>query len=314
MTYSYTTLAGFNSYTDIDLINQIQQSFMMFFDWGFLNKGAFTNINLSQTDIRSNDQSKLRGVSDPSYTNGQVWETFRHNLVWESGLATATQPINISGVYVDGSFKTPTTSGYEHYVDYDRGRVIFDAAISTSAVVKMEHSYKSVLFDKMTVNPETQELQLNSYNFTNYTSSNSGDWSTLLRRQMPIVGIEAVPSVSYTPVSLGTGAHWVHTDILLHVIDNSDVSVNKLLSFISLQKEKTIYMLDINLMYSSGVFPLDYRGAKTSDPKTYENLVNGGYRDSQLYFTDAVAQGGRTLGGYIYHGTVRFTTETIAAR
>lgn len=312
MTESFTSLKGFNSFNDVDLLNQVQQSVISFFDWGFLNKGAFTNVLVNQTDINSNNQSILRKVKDSSYSNGQVWETFHHNIVWESGLQSSSQPIRISGVYVDGTFRTPTSVGYEHYVDYPNGRVIFNAAQSASTV-KMEYSYKNILFDRFSTYPEISNLQFNAFSFSNYTGFSSGDYFTLLRKQMPLVAVEVTPRLTSYPVSLGTGAQWIDTDILMHIFDTNDIMVKKLMSFISLQKEKTIYMLNMNLINSSGVYPISYNGGLINSPKTYDQLINGGYRDSQLYFTDAISTLNSNVGGDIHYGTVRFTTETISA-
>jgi len=313
MTTPYTSLKGFNSFNDVDISSESLQSVIMFFDWGFINKGAFSNVLLGHTDINSNNHATLRMVSDPNYSDGQVWETFRHNLVWESGLATNTQPISISGVYVNGSFKTPTTSSYQHYVDYNKGRVIFDSAIPTTSNVKMEYSYKTVTFDKLSMFPEPPELQTNPYTFQpGYDSAQSGEWSTLLRRQTPLVQIELSENTKYKPVSLGTGASYVYTDMLFHIFDYDDSTVSKLLSLISLQKEKTIYRIDMDLMVASGAFPLDYRGAKSSNPKTYADLINGNYRHAQLRFDDVVVIGAKNITRELYHGVVKFTTETIA--
>ena len=146
MANSYTTLKGFSSMADVDYQNIIQQNLINFFDWGFLDKGAFTNVRLSVADIRGSDRSKLYLVKDPNYTDGTVWSTFRENLVWESGLSCATQPIAISGVYINGAFKTPTTSGYQHYVDYVNGRVIFTNPLPLNSIVKMEYSFKNIKY------------------------------------------------------------------------------------------------------------------------------------------------------------------------
>lgn len=311
MTDPYTSLKGVRSFDNIDVTNQVQQSMIMFFDFGFLGIGGFNNVVLGVTDINSHDRSKLRLVDDPNYPSGQVWETFAHNLVWESGLNTAVQPTQISGVYINGSFKTTTTSGYEHYVDYPRGRVVFNSPQTPVSGIQMEYAYKIVNFDRITKFPYTQNMQFNRDLFgPTYNSASSGDWSSLVRSQVPLVAVEASATTRYTPLSLGTGAHNVFTDILMHVFDSDDSNVNKLLSFISVQKEKTIWMLDIDLMAQSGAFPLDYNGAKTSSPKTYADLVNGGYRSKKLYLDDAVSSGAEWIDA-VYHGVVTFTTETI---
>lgn len=309
---SYTELKGFESFNSVDITNKIQQTMIMFFDWGFLNKGAFTNISLNHTDINGNNHSTLRRVNEPNYANGRVWETFHQNLVWESGLATNAQPIAISGVYVNGVFKAPNAAGFEHYVDYNRGRVIFNSAIAVNSTVKMEYSYKTILFDKLSALPDMSHIQTEPYNFNGFNSVSSGVWSNLLRKQTTLVAVEASPNVYYKPHSLGTGANYVYTDVLMHIFDTSDVTTSKLASFISLQKDKTIYSLDIDLMVASGAFPLDYRGAKSNNPKTYADLVNGNYRHTKVYILDSNATGSNLIENKVYHSVVKFTTETVA--
>ncbi len=317
MSESYTTLKGFNSISDTDVQSAILQNIVSFFDWGFIDKGAFSNVRLNTADIRAKNKSRLKVVTDPNYTDGQVWSTFRENLVWESGVSCSTQPIQISGVYVNGSFKTPTTSGYQHYIDYVNGRVVFSSAISKSSVVNMEYSYKDIYFTTDEVLPLMQELQQNSYKITSEFTSNSGDWNTLERAkvQLPIVTIEISPRTKFRPLEMGNSAHWIETDILLHVLAEDSEIARKISNFISYQIDKTIWMFDINLVASSGAFPIDYRGAKTSNPLTYPNLVkhnnDGGYRYNKLTFTDATVQG-PVLVGTIYHSVVRFSTEVVS--
>lgn len=312
MTEDFTHLKGFDRYTDIDITNKVHQSVIMFFDWGFLDKGAFTNVRLNRSDINSNNHSRLRLVNDPNYTNGQVWETFRNSLVWESGVSCDTKPISISGVYIDGTLRTPSDPVYGHYVDYERGRVVFSGAIPTTKSVYMEYSYKSICFGRESSYPAIRELQVNPNNQEYFFSSASGDWSTLLRRQCPLVVIEADNNINYEPYSLGTGAQDVNTTILMHIYDFNDTTVNKLASLISLQKEKTIYSIDFDLVAASGEYPLDYRGAKSSSPKTYVDFVNGNYRHAKIYFEDGIVTGNQPLANNIYHGTVKFVTQTIA--
>jgi len=317
MSESYTTLKGFNSISDTDVQSAILQNVISFFDWGFIDKGAFSNVRLNTADIRAKNKSKLKLVTDPNYTNGQVWSTFRENLVWESGVSCTTQPVQISGVYVNGAFKTPTTSGYQHYVDYTHGRVIFSSAISTSSVVNMEYSYKDIYFTTDDIIPLVKSLQENSHVITSDFTANSGDWNILERTktQMPLVSIEISPRTRFKPLELGNSAYWMETDILMHVLAEDSEAARKLSNFISYQIDKTIWMFDINLIASSGAFPIDYRGAKTSHPLTYPSLVkhnnDGGYRYNKLTFTDATLQG-PTAVGTIFHSIVKFNTEVVS--
>lgn len=101
----HTKLSSVTNVQDSTISNILLDNFINFYDWGFVDRGSFYNINIPQSGIYGGDRHKLRRSDDPRYTDGQVWEAYRQNWVWESGIdGTDQQPINISGVYVDGTF------------------------------------------------------------------------------------------------------------------------------------------------------------------------------------------------------------------
>ena len=71
---------------DAKLSNILIDNFITFYDWGFLDAGQFYNISVPQSGIYGGDRHKLRLVDSPNYTAGQVWEGYRQNWVWESGI------------------------------------------------------------------------------------------------------------------------------------------------------------------------------------------------------------------------------------
>lgn len=318
MSDSFTSLKGFSRISDVDIQSTVQQNIIDFFDWGFLTKGGFTNVRLGVTDINNGDKSALKPVSDPSYSDGQVYACFRQNLVWESGLPTSFQPIQISGVYVNGTFRRPTDVGYEHYVDYDGGRVVFNSARPKNTIVKMEYAYKTIRVSNVQVVPLIKELQSypNDITSDNYNTQ-SGDWYALSREklQMPVITIETSPRVTFEPYEIGGSNQWMEMDVILHVLTQDQSDAMKYGMFCAAQKDLTIWMYDLNLMAASGAMPLDYRGAKIANPKTYPQLVdlssNGGYRFNKVYFKDASVVGPNHVGT-IYHSAVRFTMQTVA--
>ena len=137
---------------DSTLTPMISDNIIEFFDWAFLDKGGFFNISIPSSGHYGGDKHNLRLVDDPRYTSGQVWEGFRSNWVWQSGLSGDTQPLvtqnwespGVSGVFVNGGFYASGDATYGHYIDYPRGRIIFDSAISTTSAVTAEFSYKWV--------------------------------------------------------------------------------------------------------------------------------------------------------------------------
>jgi hypothetical protein len=272
---SYKSLKGFNSIYETDDLTLIQQNLIMFFDWGFLNKGAFSDVRISANDIRGTSRSTLAKVTDPNFTAGQVWSTFHKNLVSESGLSWSQQPIQISGVYINSSLKTSTTTGYEHYVDYINGQVVFNSALAGTPTVKMEYSYKTLNIVPAEGYPITQALQADTFSNTTLSKS-SGSWSILeqSKAQLPTIAVECTNRSKFRPVELGNITQWMDTDVVLHVFANTPQEVRKLINYVAMQKDKTIYMVDIDLAVRSGVMPLDYRGAINARGRTYDYLVD----------------------------------------
>ena len=153
--HRYSPLKGFTSGFQYTLRNDIKYNLVEYFDWALLDKGNYFNSTLSELAPNGQDYSKLRLSANDQYTSGQVWEGFRKNWVWQSGLAPSglagliTPPIvgtnhekpGVSGLWVDAAFyPSETTGDYSHHVDYFNGRVIFDTAIPNSVATLISTS------------------------------------------------------------------------------------------------------------------------------------------------------------------------------
>jgi hypothetical protein len=78
---------------DSTITSLIKDNTIEFFNWAIINNGGFFNINIPTSGHYGGDKHNLRLVDDPRYTSGQVWEGFRSNWVWASGLECETQPL-----------------------------------------------------------------------------------------------------------------------------------------------------------------------------------------------------------------------------
>lgn len=133
--------------TDATVSEMLVDNFVNFYDWGLLDKGGFYNIDIPQSGIYGGDRHQLRLVDSPNYTDGQVWEGYRQNWVWEGAGnidGVTEQPIDISGVFVDGAFYATGNVTKPFYIDYPEGRVVFDSAESTTSQVELAYSHKRV--------------------------------------------------------------------------------------------------------------------------------------------------------------------------
>ena len=325
----HTTLKGINKYGETTLNSHIEDGIVSFFDWGLLEAGAFFNVTIPTSGIYGGTAHQLRPVKDPNYTDGQVWEGYRSNWIWESGVFDENPPVNISGVHVGGTFYATDTnhanysSTYAHHINYEEGRIVFDTAISAASTVTTEYSYRWVTFVYANNASWFRELQFDSVRSDNsdFLQSGSGDWSQLgkTRTQMPVVAVETVPRRRFKGYQLG-GGQYVYTDVLFHILTEDEFTRDKLFDVISLQNDKVIFLFDTDKLARESRLPLDYKGALSnhsmvSGALMYPDFVkasgDGGYRNRRLTFTKMSPEEAYSLHRNLHVGTVRTSTEVV---
>lgn len=308
------TFSGFDNIGDSSPEEIIKTNLVNFLDWGFLDKGAYFNVNLQQSGVYGGNQSQLRPVSDPRYNDGQIWEGFRGNWCWESGTAQPIQPIQISGVYVNGTFNP--LSGLNYYIDYPNGRFVFNSGINTNSTVTCEYSYKYIgVYDANNI-PWFREIQYRSFRLddSSFLQDGSGNWDTIddIRLQLPAILIE-MGTTTYKPYQIGFGAY-MYNDVICHVITEDSNTAIKIADYLGIQKEKTIFIFDTNLLAQSGIFPLDQRGMVNSGAMTFPQLVQdfpAGFKWRKLRFSDVAVQPLNTINRGLFIKPVRYQTEVV---
>lgn len=320
---TYQPLKGISGIFDSTLNNDIQDGLVEYFDWALLNIGNYFNVTANESATNGQDMSRLRLSSNDSYSIGQVWEGFRKNWVWQSGINphgfdaplvgnNNTLP-GISGVYVNGKFHPSSGVGpFSHHVDYFNGRVIFNTPIATGSVVKAEYSYKYINVLYANNMPWYRELQIKSSKPTSvFLDPDDGDWNIPpeSRVQLPFIAIEIVPSRTFKGYQLG-GGQWVYTDVLFHCVAEDEITRNKLVDIVSLQNEKTIHLFNSNRINQDKKFPLDYRGVPVSGALRYPDLVCQ-YNGGKLRLIKTVVQDMIMHNTNVFGGVVRMTTEGI---
>ena len=233
------------------LNSQLESNLKSFLDWGMLGIGGWFNVNIPTSGAWGGTFDQLRLVDDPSYGEGQVWESARKDWVWENEVPyTGGSPISITGVSVDGTFYGTGDATYAHHYNYPLGRVVFDNPIASTSTVKLEYSYRNVQVYIADQAPWWDELQYNSMRVddSSFSQVGSGNWAILSnnRVQMPAVVIEAVPRRTYQPYELGSSNNFITQDVLFHVVSESRWWRNQLVDIISLQKDKTLMLYDSN--------------------------------------------------------------------
>jgi len=309
---SYTGLRAITNVGEPQLINEMENGLKEFFEWGLLNCYNWSNVTYGATDIHGNRMDILKPVSDDNYTDGQVWQTFRKELVYESGLSTSTQPIGITGVTISGDV---VSAGYN--VDYRNGLVIFDDPIDTTATVQMEFSYKYVQVNQIEDVPWLKKVQYDSFNvgnvqWTQLTGTSAGEWDVhgQNRIQLPAIIIEATTAGAALPYELGDNASWINQDINFYILAENSFDRNNILDAIRNQHDESIFLFDSQSVRS--IYPLDYNNYKVNN-NLYTDLVsNTGARGIKCRLKQCIVSDiGLVVPSEIHAGVVRVTCEAI---
>ena len=312
-----TTFTHISQVGNTLLNSQLESNLKSFLDWGMLGIGGWFNVNIPTSGAWGGTFDQLRLVDDPSYGEGQVWESARKDWVWENEVPyTGGSPISITGVSVDGTFYGTGDATYAHHYNYPLGRVVFDNPIASTSTVKLEYSYRNVQVYIADQAPWWDELQYNSMRVddSSFSQVGSGNWAILSnnRVQMPAVVIEAVPRRTYQPYELGSSNNFITQDVLFHVVSESRWWRNQLVDIISLQKDKTLMLYDSNKLADSGAYPLDFRGMVVAPENNYSGLVStAGYQFTSARITDMGVTEMESYNSMLHEGTVRASFEVI---
>lgn len=267
------------------LSDQLEANLYLYFNWGCLGIGGFTNVVVPTSGVYGGNAHQLRLSEDMNYEEGQVWEGFRRDWVWETGIDYQYQPIHVSGVYVNGDFVPVSSTGiYAHKIDYPNGRVIFNAAIPANSTVTCEYSYRACHWTTAD-SPWWREVQQNSLRVDDpqFMAYGSGAWSTLSqnRIQLPAVIIEATPNSQRYGTQLG-GGQTVSQEVNFHVLTESHADRKFLHDLITNQWWSRLNGFDKNTM----LFPLDADGSPVPSSVMYPDLIKpveeGGYGWRQI--------------------------------
>lgn len=312
-----TKLANLTNAQDSTLSNILLDNFISFYDWGFLDRGSFYDISIPQSGIYGGDRHKLRLVDDPNYGAGQVWEAYRQNWVWESGVdGTTQQPIAISGLFVDNTFYATGNVSKPFYIDHPNGRVVFDTAITSTSAVHLEYSHKWVQVVPAEGIPWFRQIQQGSFRSDEgFNVAGSGGWAQLgqTRIQLPAVAVEVVPARLLEGYQLG-GGQWVNTDVIFHVITANHWECANLVDSILYQNDRSIDLFNPTTVAISGHAPFNYRNELNENAipsGLYPNLVaNFHYR--RCWINSSRGGDITQLSPELYIGNARCSTQVKA--
>lgn len=296
-------LEGINSISDASPSLLIKEGIIGYYDWGMKSIGGV--LNVSET---------LYPQKDPNYTNGQVWMCSKKGLIWESGIGALvsndeTYP-GVSGIHITGVYYPVSTTGiYSHKIDHVNGRVIFDSPISTSLNVSINYSHKYC--DVVPVDNFSSLLRLFEQR-SGRELNGSGDYHLDPRsvNDLPLIGVEVPNNIGLRPYQLG-GGQYLDKDVIFHCLGKTSEEADKLVDIVTMQNDKSIYVFDLDKIYSSGAFPVGYDGVPNSGALRYPELIRDYKHSKTLRFQNTRGGGQSSPINGVIHKSVRVSAELI---
>lgn len=350
MNYDITNekFSGITNIGEHLLMSQIENNMKSFLDWGFLNIGAFINVEKPNQNIYGNPLAILKPTKDPNFTDGQVWQTMRKDWIWEDDIIytkcmepvtlptlptpcpsnyyeptpcpedyiQSISPVLIDGIYVNDTFyPLNTTSAYSYKVDYINSRIIFDTAISLSAKVEMEYAYRWVQVYNYDSAKWWRQLQYQTdANSEHFNQLSKGDFSILStnRVQLPAIIIETVSRGLSKPWRLGDKSLIVKQELMLHIVSETMADRNKIIDILRLQQDKFINMYDTNLVVKYHAQPFLINGTLNPNRLQYNELLTcGTFKWIKGRLIDIFAADVESFSPFFSESNVKITVEII---
>lgn len=277
---------------------KIETNLVSFFDYGFLDKGGYFNIDIAQTGDYVSDLSSLTKVQD---NRGFTYWAGPKNWVYESG-ADGSGVNAPPQIYVNGSLYSSGVVNYKEGAIYN---------LPTAATgVKASFSYKWVTFISSSKTGYGKKITLNS----NRTDLNTVDRSTIgdLSIPLPFVSFD-VPSISKSE-EYGLGGEFTPMlniyNIKATVAGESDADVKRISDIIVAQQGFALNTFDPEEVLASGDYPTTMWGALNTG-KTHDEL-SALYPWSYLFLETIKANSTKDLGNGIYQNTIDIKLKYIS--
>jgi len=275
---NYVPLKGFEDVQDTLLSDQLESNLVSWFQWGLLQKGAFWTVGIPSSGTFGGNTHRLRSVTDPNYQQGQVWEAYRNDWCFETGVGYQYRdPIRVSGVYVNGGFHPLNSTGtYAHRIDYRWGRVVFDSPIPASSVVTAEYSHRLFHFAPASA-PWWRQVQTNSYRVDSPAYlQGSGAYSILAqnRVQLPAVVVHVIPNSRRFGKEVGSRSNIVQQNVLFEILTETKSDCDKLHDIIMAQQDQTVMLYSRDQVLIDERFVLDAYGSPAPSGLMYPQLLD----------------------------------------
>lgn len=287
---------------DMSISEKLEANLISFFDWGFVDRGGYTNVNLNQTGCYSNNRSVLKYIQDSRVPNIKKYYG-PGNWVYETDISSSPAPNIVPLVYVNNALDTSAT------INYRDGYVIPSVTVPTNGVVKASYSYKWATFT-------SSKKGFNLKRFIHrHTRDDLDDSNNKVLPEitvpLPCVSIN-VPSISKSrPHGIDRLGPRIYTfNVAISVIAESHSEVCKISDYICMQQGTNFSTYDPKLVVMTDDFPLNFDGTINSG-KNHKQLSED-YPWSTVYIEEAYAIDGNYIHQNIYESFVRLKLELVS--
>ena len=242
----------------------IRENVMWMLKESFINAGGYYNISSGTLGYDGSDLSVMAASYQPEHSNFQFWKGMSHQWVWESGIIPTytggSDPIQVSGIYVSGVFYPSGDGGqYDHYIDYNRGGIVFTSAMPSGLNVFCDRSERATFIYPAESN-EYRELlfeQLRLYD--NIPGSGLDTISPEFSSFLPAIFVKVDQSRT-TPYELGSMAKFVDFRITFDIFSEDLQQLDFLRDSCLSLEGQPMKTFDVNDVSDNNKLPLDYKG------------------------------------------------------
>lgn len=279
---------------------KLEINLISIFDWGFVDKGGYINVEINQTGCYVTNQSLLIQTTDIR-NSGVRWQA-PENLVYESGVTHSPAPYSPALIYKNNILDSGAVINY-------RDGVIIPTAGASGDIVKAKFAYKWVNF---TSSRKTGNVRRLKYRHTRTDIDNGDvDLPNEISLPLPSVLFDVPPISSSRPYSLDRWGARIYThNINVCVVGESASDVTRICDYICGQEGMSFSSFDPELVISSGDFPLNFDGTKNSGKN--HNQLSTDYPWATINIISAEGLWGAYIHEHIYEANVRLKTELVA--
>jgi hypothetical protein len=302
-----------NNINEKNVISLLEDNMKSFLDYGFLKVGGFINLNTPTSGLYSNNLNKMTIAYDPVRPSGSVWETFRKDWVYETGIAhSGRYPVPISGIYLNNTFlPAPTGNGANSYfIDYPNGNIVFSSPKPANSNLALNYSYRNIQVYKANESSWWSEMQRYHYDSSNMNKTTGQIKIGQHKIQLPCIIIETTNRTSQEPYELGNTKNIINQDLLLYIYSENIMQRNNIIDILILQKDNQNYLYNINKVIKDQKWPLNSNGSVNTNGLNYDQILNNtNYLANTYYISNSIISELGSISSLLHYGVVRWSLK-----